>query len=123
QAGTSGDWRLVIANNSGPYDGTLVERIADGDERVEYFDTGGNLGYFGAAAAAFSVYGQPLPSWTVVLNTDLILHPSFVRTLSALDSETYGAVAPRIINTRTGQDQNPFMRERPGRAQRIRRRI
>ena len=79
-----------------------------------------NLGYFGGAKAGIDYYVQrcgSLPNWIVIANNDVIVEdPSFLEKLFICDPQKVGMLAPSIMSTRTGSDQNPFLRRRPGRA-------
>jgi GT2 family glycosyltransferase len=76
-----------------------------------------NLGYLGAARRGISRYLEehPLPDWVIVSNVDLLVtDPQFLQKLAKFKSAPrLGAIAPRIVSTLTGRNQNPFMRSRP----------
>jgi GT2 family glycosyltransferase len=78
-----------------------------------------NRGYFGGAKAGLDYYRQlrgGLPPWIVVANNDIIISDqAFLEKLFAHNLRNVGILAPRILSTRTKSDQNPFLRQRPGR--------
>ncbi len=101
----------------------VIDNKADGDPEAsstEGYPTikpGKNLGYFGGARHALSIYLEtnPLPDWIIISNSDLAIpDPAFLDrlTAAALIPEL-GALAPSIRSGLTGGDQNPFMRTRP----------
>lgn len=68
----------------------------------------------GAAFAIERLYPRPelTPDWVVVSNNDIVIPDrGFVATLVGYDPERYGVIAPSILSTATGRDQNPFMRK------------
>ncbi len=76
-----------------------------------------NLGYFGNAAWGVAKFleNRMLPDWVIVSNSDIAFTDNDALSL-LLSYEKKGApavIAPTIISGVTGQDQNPFMRNRP----------
>jgi GT2 family glycosyltransferase len=74
-----------------------------------------NLGYFGAAHLVLnSVWKNRLPDWLVVSNADIRLpQHSFLTRLADHSAGRCAVIAPKIVSTETGLDQNPFHRHRP----------
>lgn len=106
------DWRLLVIDNSERGDPQLSG--LDGlHPQIGRHSNGQNLGYFGAAAAALAGYlrTHPLPDWVMVANADLRIDSDF-GALQDLDADC-AVVAPAIVSTFDGHDQNPYMRRRP----------
>jgi glycosyltransferase involved in cell wall biosynthesis len=116
---------IVIVDNS-PSESELstVRETYGGVSGIRFERMSQNLGYFGAAYAAFnSIFKARLPDWTIVSNADIRLQqPGFFKLIAALPPEM-GIVAPRIISGQTGLDQNPFLRRRPSRSRMLLNRI
>jgi GT2 family glycosyltransferase len=116
---------IVIADNS-PSESELstVRQAYSAVPGVRFERMSHNLGYFGAAHAAFNnIFKERLPDWTIVSNADIRLQqPGFFNLIAALPPEM-GIVAPRIISGQTGLDQNPFHRRRPSRSRMMLNRI
>jgi GT2 family glycosyltransferase len=78
-----------------------------------------NRGYFGGAKEGIEHYLKHrggLPPWIVVANNDIIVRDqAFLEKLFTRNQQDVGILAPRILSTRTKSDQNPFLRQRPGR--------
>ncbi|MDY6949975.1 MAG: glycosyltransferase [Thermodesulfobacteriota bacterium] len=114
--------RVVIVDNSdgeGPRPAIL--EVANEDTRVRLMHPGKNLGYYGAASWAFEMVlaeGARLPDWVVVSNTDIFFSNRHVlcELFSLYPGKAPAVLAPRILSTRTGVDQNPQIRERPSKA-------
>ena len=107
---------VVVADNGPCRPGLAALRQAYRDNpSVRFEDMTANLGYFGAAHSALeAVWKGGLPDWIIISNPDIRLQqPGFFSRI-ADDMAGIGAViAPRIVSTRTGLDQNPFLRRRP----------
>jgi len=109
--------QVIVADNTARGT-TNPEMVLPGHHngQVSVFSSGSNLGYFGAAAAAFAAYREkhPVPDWVAVSNADLsIPYRTFVSRLLEDDPSSCGIVAPSIRSSVTGRDQNPYMRDRP----------
>ena len=113
---------VVVDNNEDCNGEAVLLELARQERQVSLFQPGKNLGYFGGAAAGLEKYlaTSPLPEWVIVSNTDISFQDAQV--LGSLvcyydtDTPTIPAVvAPAIISTVTGVDQNPFMHRRPSR--------
>lgn len=114
------DQKIIIVNNSeSPSVYSPLTSLASSDPRIWLLTPGKNLGYFGAASLGFIEYSKtfPLPDWVIVSNTDIeFLHANFFSALNQFHANsTHAIVAPAIISSLTGQDQNPNMRARPSR--------
>jgi len=76
-----------------------------------------NLGYFGGAQFAVAHYlmSNAPPDWTAVTNVDLAIPSSsfFEQLFARYQTDAPAVVAPSILLTRSGRDQNPFLRFRP----------
>lgn len=99
-----------------------VERVRSAVQglcNAELLESSENRGYFGAAQFALDHYlanGRRLPDWVVVCNHDVVIDDrEFFAKLLREDSDAVGVIAPRIKNSPSDLDQNPFMRVRPGR--------
>lgn len=110
---------LILADNS------TVERPegfaakATSYPFVHYFETGGNLGYFGGARAALARYLEhhPVyPPWILVTNVDIVFTPGFTAYLGSMKpGQAVGMVAPAILSQRWNTDNNPQLMNRPSR--------
>ena len=101
----------------------MVE-LARQERQVSLFQLGKNLGYYGGAALALEQYlaASSLPEWVIVSNTDISFEDDqfLARLISHYETDsptTPAIIAPAITSTRTGVDQNPYMRRRPSRLQ------
>ena len=108
---------IVVDNCSGEENlSKLRARVAQ-LSNVELLESATNRGYFGAAKFAYDHYlarGQALPDWVIVCNHDVIVEDEeFLLKLWQQDCLGLGVIAPRIQLTRSGLDQNPFMKHRP----------
>jgi GT2 family glycosyltransferase len=117
-------WRCVIIDNSQDADELMTLRtIAETDERVTVRTAPDNLGYLGAARWYAQNESLEGADWVAVTNTDLVLTSTTgLSALAAWSDSSVGAVAPRIISSWTGKDQNPYMADKPSRTVALRRR-
>lgn len=115
ERGRSLNHRFVVVDNSGTFlDEEVPPHLTD---KMLTLRPAANLGYFGGARYAtqrcFSTWG--VPDWTVVCNTDLTF--DVVELMSALRSMSLeppaDVIAPCIVSSGTGSNQNPFMLRRP----------
>lgn len=104
---TNGSSLIVVVDNS-KNDNPHLEKAVGGGRKALYIDSGGNLGYFNAAAFALEkIKQQNTFDWVAVSNVDLCLQTSNVDDI--LDNyENAGVVAPSIISFDTGNDKNPY---------------
>lgn len=106
---------IVVVNNGGPKFDSARLRIPR-DSSLLSSSPGTNTGYFGAMRVARAVAPGNGVRYRVLCNPDLEFKDiSFFARLDALDTNVRCAlVAPSIISTRTGLDQNPYMVKAPG---------
>ena len=109
---------LIVDNSQPPAPNATLALIEQVDVRV--LTPADNLGYFGGAAFGLDHYlaSHALPDWIIVSNPDIRLDESdFLEQLNALHLRTKCAmIAPRIMSSLTGDNQNPFMKLRPGKS-------
>lgn len=107
---------VVVADNGPSRSGLAPLRQAYRDNPSVHFEAmTTNLGYFGAAHSALeAVWKDRLPDWIIVSNADIRLpQPGFLCRIADHPAGVGAVIAPRIVSTRTGLDQNPFHRRRP----------
>lgn len=109
---------LLFVDNSET--STLEESLSTlkqirGNFSVRYSER--NLGYFGGAAWGLEQFllQHEFPDWVIVCNADLHFPESdFIKRLVTYGNmHQHAVVAPAIISTLSGKDQNPFMASRP----------
>jgi len=111
----AGDWRLVVVDNADDVrEGEALRTAVAGDDRVRVVDAGSNLGYLGGARRGLAEVDPASTRWLVVTNTDVRVAPDFVERLAALPDDAI--VAPAVLSSVSGADQNPFLARRPSRA-------
>jgi GT2 family glycosyltransferase len=121
-----GDWRLVIVDNLDSCDDLAsLQHTAGRDDRVTLLRPRHNLGYLGGARWAMEELDID-SQWTVISNTDVRLESRV--TLAALEQIEHdfpdtSVVAPSIVSTASGRDQNPYLVHRPTVAAAWRRRL
>ncbi len=114
------DLYVILVDNSSEEEhvATLQSVMAEASNG-ELLECGGNLGYFGAARFSLEHYlarEHELPDWVIVCNHDVVIQDrDLFAKLFAHDPSSVGVIAPRIQILGSGMDQNPFMRDRPGR--------
>jgi GT2 family glycosyltransferase len=115
---------IVILDNASTKES--ARRISKGIARfteVSLLESPENQGYLGGAKFAFDHYlsnGTPLPDWIIVCNHDISFDDcDFFVKLFQKDARTVGVIGPRIRVPGTNLDQNPFMKQRPGRWRRF----
>jgi GT2 family glycosyltransferase len=115
-----GQLRAVVVDNSQP---PATDSRLDALAKEDHFDVvvpPENLGYFGGAAYGFDhfVAGHGLPDWVIVSNPDILLEDKrFFDKLCILHRDTHCAmIAPGIMSRLTGDNQNPYMKQRPGKS-------
>lgn len=110
---------VVIDNSEPPATDARFNALAK-EEGFEVVIPPENLGYFGGAAYGFDHYmrSAPLPDWVIVSNPDILLKDTgFFQKLQHLHADsTCAMVAPAIMSSLTGDNQNPFMKQRPGKS-------
>ncbi len=110
---------VVIDNSQPPAKDAGFDALAQ-EEGFEVVVPPENLGYFGGAAFGFDHFTKsaPMPDWVIVSNPDILLHDTgFFQKLHTLHQQTSCAmVAPGIMSSLTGDNQNPYMKQRPGKS-------
>ncbi len=108
---------VVIADNTGCFRSEESRARLSKNVAWQIIDCGENLGYFGGARHAFSVFTESarLPAWTIVSNADVELRDKdFIpQLLNYPPDSDIGVIAPAILSQITGRDQNPHMEQRP----------
>jgi GT2 family glycosyltransferase len=116
-AAGSAELRIIVANNNGPEcEPVLTDEFAS-EAVVAVTNFGRNYGYYGAATLALQEYVRvhPWPDWIIVSNTDLLIDSAtlFEQFDFYQGEQRVGVIAPAIISSSTGADQNPFFVRRP----------
>jgi GT2 family glycosyltransferase len=110
---------VIIDNLPVPIGFERIRSAVQGLGNAEVLESSENRGYFGAARFALDHYlanGRALPNWVIVCNHDVtIKDQEFFQRLLREDYDAVGVIAPRIQRQPSHSDQNPFMRNRPGR--------
>ena len=85
------------------------------DPRFRLINASENLGYFGAAQAAYLRYKPEFSNWCLVSNTDMGITDTqfYNKILNYRANQNLGVLAPAIISEITKKDSNPFMFQRP----------
>jgi GT2 family glycosyltransferase len=113
--------RVFIVDNSSPPGSTapLFMKWLN-DRRLHLLTPGENLGYFGGAQFALDHIARigRLSDWIILSNPDIRLdQPDFLdRLVNLYPQDPPSVVAPAILSTLSGADQNPWMRARPATA-------
>jgi GT2 family glycosyltransferase len=109
---------IIVDNASGEEDLSSIRHAIEQLSNVELLASAENRGYFGAARFAFDRHvakEHVLPDWLVVCNHDVLIEDQdFFSKLFSQDPMAAGVIAPRIQVLPSREDQNPFMRGRPG---------
>ena len=94
---------------------------------VRWLKTPANLFYWGGANYALGEvdgFTSEAPTWVVICNNDIAFSDgTFFSTLALQDPRTAGILAPCIVSTVTGEDQNPLLQKAPGLLMRARWRL
>jgi GT2 family glycosyltransferase len=113
---------LIVENASGAEDLAKIRPAATEFCNAELLESTTNRGYFGGARIAFDQYlsqGHALPDWVIVCNADILIEDEgFFSKLFQENPRTVGVIAPCIKVLPGRMDENPFMRQRPGRLRR-----
>lgn len=114
----AGNVYVIIVDNSSP--STLSEKmqdVLDENPNLSILEPHRNLGYYGAATWALSIYcsSRPFPEWTIVSNVDLAIRQKdfFLRLIEFGGQHDFDVIAPAISSELSCRDQNPFMLTRP----------
>lgn len=118
---------VIIDNCPGEEKSLRLRQASTKHSNLQLLVSDNNRGYFGAAQFGldhFLVQGHVLPEWIIVCNADvLVADQEFLSKLCSHDCREVGVLAPRIRLRYSGDDQNPFMRQRPGRLSRAKLRL
>jgi len=106
-------WRCRLVDNGDCESGrAALDELPGKDARISIVRPGGNLGYFGGlrrGLASWTADGNEIPEWSVVGNVDIVFdQPDFLACLQEV-APTVDVVAPSIISTLSGLDQNPYL--------------
>jgi GT2 family glycosyltransferase len=71
-----GWWLSIVDNSEDPAETARLRALTRDDPTMRAVTAPGNLGYFGGAR--WGVLARELADWSVVCNTDLVLHHDFV---------------------------------------------
>lgn len=115
------DWTLTLVDNSeDPDESARLTALVDGQAGCSVLAAPRNLGYLNALPfAADAMPDLQESDWLGLCNVDLTIESTdFVRRLvggqGAAGAQDTGALAPAVVSDRTGLDQNPHLRSRPG---------
>ena len=110
---------VIVRNGSEANCVSSSQSPSESAENVWIRESATNRGYFGGVRHGlewFRLFRSDWPDWIIVCNNDIrIEQTDFFERLGQLDPESVGVIAPKIISSRTGLNQNPFMVRRPGR--------
>jgi GT2 family glycosyltransferase len=114
QQGVAGCTLTIVDNAASAESTAALRSLAAGfPGRLVVLPQAQNLWYWGGAAAAIAATypdRAAMPDWLVVCNNDITFEGSdFLTTLASLAGRDYGVLAPRIVSSATGADQNPFL--------------
>jgi GT2 family glycosyltransferase len=116
---TRSEVRVVVVDNSPSPSEFAAPAQVHSSGRARVLIPPSNAGYFGAASIALRDHlaSNRLPTWLIVSNPDIGFSDQGV--LGRLADLHHGSepsvLAPSILSTITGVDQNPLMRTRPSR--------
>jgi hypothetical protein len=108
---------ILVINNGGPvFDAASIE-LPSGSS-LTCISPNKNSGYFGALRMAMKVNHLANLKYRILCNPDIEFRDAdFFTRLTALTQQPNNAViAPAVFSTRTGLDQNPFLRLPPSAA-------
>ncbi|OQW46811.1 MAG: hypothetical protein A4S09_02575 [Proteobacteria bacterium SG_bin7] len=86
-------------------------------EKIRVSNAGQNLGYFGASQLALDLIQKrqgEMPDYVIISNPDIVIAEDFFSQLKRVKSNS-PVIGPKIISGRTGENQNPYMINRPTR--------
>lgn len=109
-------WELVVVDNSEDA-GQLVtlRAVASRDSRIRVVRANRNVGYLNALPLALPALQQPDFAWMALLNMDVTLSSFEVGAAARFQDNRIGVIAPAVVSSRTGADQNPYLTARPSR--------
>jgi GT2 family glycosyltransferase len=110
---------VIVSNGLKSDQSTIPSSYLSPLENLSIVNSDKNRGYFGGLKMGLEWFRKThggLPSWIIACNNDIrIEQTDFFEKLSRLEHGNVGVIAPEIICSETGLDQNPFMLRRPGR--------
>jgi GT2 family glycosyltransferase len=110
---------IVVVDNSTDNDQIrLLNNELSNKQNIYIVKSICNLGYFSGMDLGLNYYIKlkgRLPKWIVISNTDILFDSiDFLDLLFSMQKKSVDAViAPRIISSKTGTEQNPYMTKRP----------
>lgn len=110
------DIHIVVVDNSENEEEFTNLKNRLNFEQVMIIESKTNLGYFGGAKYGLQYYSSlwEIPEWIIISNTDLeIQDPEFCNKLWSNWKGSETVIAPSIVSTHTGLDENPHMVKRP----------
>lgn len=124
----TGALEMMIVDNGRVHDETALESIRKrAPFPVHIIRPEKNLYYWGGAARALALVSKANNhsyKWTIICNNDVVVENSeFFSRLRLLDVNRYPLVAPVIIDSETGRDQNPLLGTPPGTLKRLKWRV
>ncbi|MBV1735327.1 MAG: glycosyltransferase [Candidatus Desulforudis sp.] len=103
---------VIVDNESTRESQQRLQQLESGFSHVEVINLEENLFYWGGARFALDHLAKRstfTPQWIIVCNNDIeIVTEEFINDLLSLDYMQYGVIAPSIVSTITGRDQNPY---------------
>jgi GT2 family glycosyltransferase len=110
--------KIVIVNNGSNDDEfEKLQQITESNESVTIYQPNKNLGFYGGINHGLDQYlsSNSLPDFVIASNTDVFLSDeSFLEKLCKLSfDDDVGVIAPSVISSLTGIDQNPQIESRP----------
>lgn len=118
------DISVVIVNNGDKEDDVaLLKKMILNKGNIIYLESGDNLGYMGGAKYAYEKL-KPFDeggkvNWFILSNADIRINPRNLQDgLNCVDRKIGSPimlVAPKIISSLTGKNQNPYLVNRPSR--------
>jgi GT2 family glycosyltransferase len=108
---------IVVDNSSSSLLSQTMKAVAQDHENFSLLCPEHNLGYYGAATLALETHcsRRSIPDWTIVSNVDLTVREDdfFSSLIEYGEQHDFDIIAPSITSELSGQDQNPFMMDRP----------
>ncbi len=110
---THNEIKIYLLNN-GSNDSNQLKMFCLSEKRIQYFDTGENLGYIGGFLFVFEMIKSACPYWLILSNSDIefasldLLENISVKSID----EDVAIMGPSVISSRTHHNQNPFYDKR-----------
>ncbi|MDI6792497.1 MAG: glycosyltransferase [bacterium] len=104
---------VIVDNESSDKTKTELEKLKmKYPNNISIFYVSDNLYYWrGASFGINKVHSDKnnMPDWVIVCNNDILIEQKdFLKKLNSFGNKKYGVIAPAIISSKTGKDQNPF---------------